>query len=71
MMMQFVMNNMVMVRETSAEQEEQRMLQRVLEESKRDAGIDDQPNPDEMTYEQLLELEAANGGAVSKGLTKE
>jgi len=28
------------------------MLQRVLEESKRDAGVDDsQPNPDEMTYE--------------------
>jgi len=44
------------------------MLQRVIEESKRDSGVNDQPNPDEMTYEQLLELEENNGGRVSKGL---
>jgi len=36
-----------------------------IEESKKDAG----PNPDEMSYEQLLELEEKNG-KVSKGLTK-
>ena len=68
MMMQFVMSNVVMMRESSAEDEEQRMLQRVIEESKRDSGVNDQPNPDEMTYEQLLELEENNGGRVSKGL---
>jgi hypothetical protein len=68
MMMQFVMSNVVMMRESSAEDEEQRMLQRVIEESKRDSGVNDQPNPDDMTYEQLLELEENNGGRVSKGL---
>ena len=39
------------------------MLQQAIEESKRDSG----PNPDEMTYEQLLQLEEENG-KVSKGL---
>lgn len=39
------------------------MLQRAIEESKQMSG----PNPDEMTYEQLLELEEENG-KVSKGL---
>ena len=39
------------------------MLQRAIEESKQDNG----PNPDEMTYEQLLQMEEENG-KVSKGL---
>ena len=42
------------------------MLQRAIEESKRDMPEQD-PNVDEMTYEQLLELESSNG-KVSKGL---
>jgi len=44
------------------------MLQRAIEESKRDMPEDpNNPNVDNMTYEQLLELEAQNG-KVSKGL---
>ena len=41
------------------------MLQRAIEESKRD-----QPDPDQMTYEQLLALEEENG-KVSKGLSQQ
>lgn len=52
----------------SAEAEEERLLQRALEESKADAPNDpNNPNTDNMTYEQLIELEEANG-KVSKGL---
>jgi hypothetical protein len=47
-------------------QEEERALQRALEESRR-ANAND---PDNMTYEQLLEL-GDRVGKVSKGLTKE
>lgn len=50
----------------SAEAEEERLLQRALEESKVDADPNN-PNTDNMTYEQLLELEE-NNGKVSKGL---
>ena len=42
------------------------MLRRAIEESKRDSGVNDTDN---MTYEELLQLEEANGGSVSKGLT--
>lgn len=42
------------------------MLRRAIEESKRDSGVTD---TDTMTYEELLQLEEANGGSVSKGLT--
>ena len=52
----------------SAEAEEERLLQRALEESKQEAPNDpNNPNTDNMTYEQLLELEE-NNGKVSKGL---
>ena len=45
------------------------MIMQAIEESKKDAPYDgNNPNPDAMTYEQLLELEEANG-KVSKGLT--
>lgn len=47
--------------------EEERLLARALEESKADES--GEPNPDNMTYEQLMELEERNG-KVSKGLTK-
>jgi hypothetical protein len=43
------------------------MLKLAIEESKREADPNN-PNVDAMTYEELLELEEANGGAVSKGL---
>lgn len=60
-----------MMGENSAEAEEQRLLQRAIEESKNDAPIDpNNPNPDQMTYEQLLELEE-NNGKVSRGLKPE
>ena len=62
--MQVMMNSMF--GQSSAEAEEQRLLQRAIEESKQDSGLE--PNPDDMTYEQLLELEA-NNGKVSKGLS--
>ena len=42
------------------------MLQRAIEESKEGGA---EPNPDSMTYEQLMELGERNG-AVSKGLTR-
>lgn len=48
--------------------EEERLMQRAIEESKQDAP-GGQPNPDNMTYEQLMELEEKNG-KVSKGLNK-
>jgi cytochrome P450 len=64
LMMHFMLANIHIQRqERSAEEEEQRMLMRAIEESKRDSG----PNPDDMTYEQLLQLEEENG-KVSKGL---
>ena len=64
LMMHFMLANIhIQKHERSAEEEEERMLQRAIEESKQDNG----PNPDEMTYEQLLELEEENG-KVSKGL---
>ena len=63
--MQVMMNSMV--GENSAEAEEQRLIQRAIEESKNDADPSN-PNTDNMTYEQLLELEE-NNGKVSKGLT--
>jgi Ring finger domain len=47
-------------------QEEERALQRAIEESRRQ----NQNDPDNMTYEQLLEL-GDRLGKVSKGLTKE
>ena len=46
--------------------EEERLLQRALEESKQ-SGDPNNINPDNMTYEQLMELEEKNG-KVSKGL---
>jgi len=49
----------------SAQEEEERLLQRAIEESKQA-----NPNPDNMTYEQLLEL-GDKLGTVSKGLTNE
>jgi hypothetical protein len=45
--------------------EEERALQRAIEESR-----SQNPNPDNMSYEQLLEL-GDRVGKVSKGLTKE
>lgn len=46
------------------------MIQQAIEESKKDLpeGESNQINPDDMTYEQLLELGDSNG-KVSKGLT--
>ena len=44
--------------------EEEQMLARAIEESKQS-----NPNPDNMTYEQMLELEE-RVGKVSKGLTE-
>ena len=44
------------------------MLQQVMEESRRTAGIQNQPDPDNMSYEALLALDQNN---VSKGLSKE
>ena len=66
-MMQVIMNSMLGV--NSAEEEEQRLIQRAIEESKNDAPNDpNNPNVENMTYEQLLELEEKSG-KVSKGLT--
>lgn len=67
MMMQVMMNSMVGANGAMAEEE--RLLQRAIEESKGD-GDPSNPNTDNMTYEQLLELEDKNG-KVSKGLTPE
>ena len=64
MMMQVLMSSMVGAQQ-SAEAEEERMLQQAIEESKQ--GLNLEPNVEEMTYEQILELEEKNG-KVSKGL---
>ena len=61
-MMQVLMNSMV---EDNTAAEEERLLQKAIEESKKDNN--GEPDPDNMTYEQLLELEEKNG-KVSKGL---
>ena len=53
--------------EREAEKREEEMLKMAIEESKREADPNN-PNIDDMTYEELLQLEEANGGAVSKGL---
>jgi len=65
MMMQVMMNSMLGA--NSAAMEEERLLQRAIEESKNE-GNPGNPNVDNMTYEQLLELEE-NNGKVNKGLT--
>lgn len=45
------------------------MLQKAIEESKKETFNDpDNPNTDNMSYEQLLQLEERNG-KVNKGLT--
>lgn len=62
-MMQVIMHSMVGA--SSAEEEEERLLQKAIEESKQ--GLNLEPNVEEMTYEQILELEEQNG-KVSKGL---
>ncbi len=51
--------------------EEDRLIRQVLEESKYTAAQQDPTNPDvdNMTYEQLLEM-ADNAGKVSMGLPK-
>ena len=67
-MMQVMMNSMLGM--NSAEAEEQRLIQRAIEESKQSVPDDpSNPNVENMTYEQLLELEE-NNGKVSKGLTQ-
>lgn len=63
-MMQVMMDSMI-----NGEAEEQRLLQKAIEESKIETFNDpDNPNTDAMTYEQLLQLEERNG-KVNKGLT--
>ena len=49
------------------EAEEQRLIQQAIEASRGDADPNN-PNTDNMTYEELLQLEDRNG-KVSKGLT--
>lgn len=51
--------------------EEQRMLERAIEESKQQSADpnSDNPNTDNMSYEQLLQLEERMGH-VSKGLSQ-
>jgi len=56
-----------MMGQNGIEAEEERLLARALEESKNEVVDPNNPNPDQMTYEQLLELEE-NNGKVSKGL---
>ena len=67
------MGNMIVARAEHAERaaaaQEEAMLQRAIEESRREAGVGSGPNTDEMTYEQLLALEESNGGSVSRGYT--
>ena len=51
--------------------EEERLLRRVIEESKEEAVLNldpTRPDVDNMTYEQLMEL-GENAGKVSKGLS--
>jgi hypothetical protein len=57
-----------MIQQTGVNEEEQ-ALQRAIEESRR-MNTNGQPDPDSMTYEQLLDL-GDRMGKVSKGLTKE
>ena len=52
---------------SGVEAEEQRLLQQAIEASRGDAADPNNPNPDQMTYEELLQLEDRNG-KVSKGL---
>ena len=66
MLMQVMMSSMMGADGVQAEEE--RLLQRAIEESKAEADPSN-PDPDSMTYEQLLELEE-NNGKVSKGLNK-
>ena len=62
---------MMIERERHLEEQEQLMLQKAIEESKREAPEDpNNPNLDNMTYEQILELEDRNG-KVCKGLSAE
>ncbi|CDW87640.1 zinc finger [Stylonychia lemnae] len=63
MMMEMMMGHPAMLLGSSQQLMEQQQLERVIEESKRD-------NPDNMTYEQMLEL-GERIGKVSKGFTKE
>ena len=54
-----------------AQAEEERLIQRAIEESKREAPANDPNNPDvdRMTYEQLMAL-GENAGQVSRGYTR-
>jgi hypothetical protein len=52
---------------SGVEAEEQRLLQQAIEASRGEADPSN-PNTDNMTYEELLQLEDRNG-KVSKGLT--
>lgn len=54
-----------------ARQEEERLLQRAIEESKNEIPADpNNPDVDHMTYEQLMEM-GDNAGHVSRGYTQE
>ena len=52
---------------SGVEAEEQRLIQQAIEASRGQDVDPNNPNPDQMTYEELLELENRNG-KVSKGL---
>ena len=52
-----------------AQEEEDRLLQRAIEESKNDAQDPNHPDVDRMTYEQLMEL-GDNAGQVSRGYSQ-
>ena len=65
LMRMMMMGNNPLAHLVSNHNEDERALQRAIEESR---GSD--PNPDTMTYEQLIEL-GDRVGKVSKGLTKE
>ena len=67
-MMQVMMNSMLGANGAAAEEE--RLLARAIEESKQENHDPTRPNVDEMTYEQICELEESNG-KVSKGLKPE
>lgn len=56
---------------SQAQAEEERLLQRAIEESKNDAQAADPDNPDvdRMTYEQLMEM-GDNAGQVSRGYSQ-
>ena len=55
-MFQVMMGNMMMARHVEAERREEEMLQKAIEESRRMADPS-QLNPDDMSYEQLLQLQ--------------